>query len=58
MSLSFPIDAKLKDGLPVQLVLADERDVEPLCGATGSSSKRGTPTRMTDMLYRWICGLC
>jgi hypothetical protein len=30
MSLSFPIDAKLKDGSPVQLVLAEERDVEPL----------------------------
>lgn len=30
MSLSFPLDAKLNDGLPVQLVLAGERDVEPL----------------------------
>lgn len=30
MSLTFPVDAKLKDGSPVQLVLADERDVEPL----------------------------
>ena len=30
MSLSFPIDAKLKDGSPVQLVLADSQDVEPL----------------------------
>jgi RimJ/RimL family protein N-acetyltransferase len=30
MSLTFPIDAKLKDGSPVQLVLAEERDVEPL----------------------------
>ena len=30
MSLTFPLDAKLKDGSPVQLVLADERDVEPL----------------------------
>jgi RimJ/RimL family protein N-acetyltransferase len=30
MCLIFPIDAKLKDGSPVQLVLADERDVEPL----------------------------
>ena len=30
MSLTFPIEAKLKDGSPVQLVLADERDVEPL----------------------------
>ncbi len=30
MSLAFPIDAKLKDGSPVQLVLADQQDVEPL----------------------------
>jgi len=30
MSLTLPIDAKLKDGSPVQLVLAEERDVEPL----------------------------
>jgi hypothetical protein len=30
MSLFFPVGAKLKDGSPVQLVLADERDVEPL----------------------------
>ena len=28
MSLTFPIDAKPKNALPVQLVLADERDVE------------------------------
>jgi L-amino acid N-acyltransferase YncA len=30
MSLSFPVDAKLKDGSPVQLVRADEQDVEAL----------------------------
>jgi GNAT superfamily N-acetyltransferase len=30
MSLSFPVDATLKDGSPVQLVLANEQDVEPL----------------------------
>ena len=30
MSLTFPIDAKLKDGSPVQLVLADNQDIEPL----------------------------
>jgi len=35
MSLIFPVDAKLKDGSPVQLVLADERDMEPLGGSTG-----------------------
>jgi RimJ/RimL family protein N-acetyltransferase len=30
MSLTFPVDAKLKDGSPVQLVLADNQDIEPL----------------------------
>ena len=30
MSLSFPVDATLKDGSPVQLVLANEQDVEPM----------------------------
>jgi len=30
MSLIFPVDAKLKDGSLVQLVLADNQDIEPL----------------------------
>jgi hypothetical protein len=30
MSLSFPVDVKLKDGSLVQSVLADRQDVEPL----------------------------
>lgn len=30
MSLTFLVDAKLKDGSPVKLVLADQQDVEPL----------------------------
>ena len=30
MNLTFPVDAKLKDGSPVQLVLADNQDIEPL----------------------------
>ena len=30
MSLIFPVDAKLKDGLSVQLVLTDNQDIEPL----------------------------
>ena len=30
MSLTFPVDAKLKDGSPVQLVLANNQDSEPL----------------------------
>ena len=30
MNLTFPVDAKLKDGSPVQLALADNQDIEPL----------------------------
>ena len=30
MNLSFPVDATLKDGSPIQLVLADNQDIEPL----------------------------
>jgi len=30
VSLTFPIEARLKDGSPVQLVLADHQDIEPL----------------------------
>ncbi len=30
VSLTFPIEAKLKDDSPVQLVLADNQDIEPL----------------------------
>lgn len=30
MSVRFPVEAKLKDDSPVQLVLADQQDVEPL----------------------------
>jgi L-amino acid N-acyltransferase YncA len=30
MSLTFPVDARLKDGSPVQLMLADNQDIEPL----------------------------
>jgi ribosomal protein S18 acetylase RimI-like enzyme len=30
MSLTFPVDVKLKDGSPVQLRLAERQDVEPL----------------------------
>ena len=30
MSLFFPVGAKLKDGSPVQLVLEDNQDIEPL----------------------------
>ena len=30
ISLTFPVDAKLKGGSPVQLVLVDQQGVEPL----------------------------
>ncbi len=30
LSLNFPVEAKLKDGSPVQLLLADQQDIEPL----------------------------
>jgi len=30
LSLTFPVEANLKDGSPAQLVLADQQDVEPL----------------------------
>ena len=29
LSLTFPVEAELKDGSPVQLVLADNQDIEP-----------------------------
>lgn len=28
--MRFPVDARLKDGSPIQLVLADQKDIEPL----------------------------
>ena len=42
MSLTFPIEAKLKDDSPVQLVLADKRDVEPLRGLYRVIVEEGT----------------
>ena len=42
MSLTFPVDAKLKDGSPVQLVLADQQDVEPLRGLYRVIVEEGT----------------
>ena len=41
MSLIFPIDAKLKDGSPVQLVLADNHDIEPLRKPLSGHCRRG-----------------
>jgi len=42
LSLTFPVDAKLKDGSPVQLVLADQQDVEPLRGLYQVIVEEGT----------------
>jgi hypothetical protein len=42
LSLAFPVDAKLKDGSPFQLMLADERDVEPLRGLYRIIVEEGT----------------
>jgi RimJ/RimL family protein N-acetyltransferase len=42
MSLTFPIEVKLKDGSPVQLVLADQHDVEPLRGLYRIIVEEGT----------------
>jgi hypothetical protein len=40
-SLSSPVDAKLKAGLPVQLMLADEQDMEPLRSPPVQCQRRG-----------------
>jgi GNAT superfamily N-acetyltransferase len=42
LSLSFPIQARLKDGSPVELVLADGRDTEPLRALYRIIVKEGT----------------
>ena len=40
--MHFPIEAKLKDGSPIELVLADQRDVEPLRCLYGMIVEEGT----------------
>jgi GNAT superfamily N-acetyltransferase len=40
--MRFPIEAKLKDGSPIALVLADQRDVEPLRRLYGLIVEEGT----------------
>jgi len=42
MSLTFPIEGKLKDGSPVQLALANQEDVEPLQSLYQIIVKEGT----------------
>jgi len=39
LSLSFPVDAKLKDGSPVQLVLTDEWDVVAVAAAVSGDRR-------------------
>ena len=62
MSLSFPIDMKLKDGSPVQFVLADERDVEPLRGLyrviveEGNSYPHDRFPNQDDFMDYWFRG--
>jgi len=62
MSLIFPVDAKLKDGSPVQLVLADNYDIEPLQRLYQIIVEEGTsyphdrfPEQDGFMDY-WFCG--
>ena len=62
MSLTFPVDAKLKDGSPVQLVLADNQDSEPLQRLYRVIVEEGTsyphdhfPDQDAFMDY-WFCG--
>ncbi|MEW6543285.1 MAG: N-acetyltransferase [Nitrospirota bacterium] len=60
--LRFPLDAKLKDGTPIQLVLADQDDVEPLRSlyriivAEGTSYPHERPPDREDFLDYWFRG--
>ena len=59
MSLTFPIDAKLKDGSPVQLVLADNQDIEPLRRLYRVMVEEGTMyphDRFPDEMASWTIG--
>ena len=59
MSLTFPDDAKLKDGSPVQLVLADNQDIEPLRILYRVIVEEGRRARMTGSRSRmpsWTVG--
>ena len=54
MSLTFPADAKLKDGSPVQLVLADQQDVEPLRRLYSVIVEEGTSYPHDRFLDAWM----
>ena len=59
MSLIFPVDAKLKDGSPVQLVLADNQDIEPLRRLYRVMVEEGTMyphDRFPDEMASWTIG--
>ena len=60
--MEFPIDAKLKDGTPIQLILADHRDNEPLRRLfeiiieEGASYPHDRPPDEDDFLEYWFKG--
>ena len=59
LSLTFPIRANLKDGSPVQLVLAGDRDVEPLRDLYRIIVEEGTSyphDRFPMIMTLWIIG--
>ena len=62
MNLSFPVDATLKDGSPIQLVLADNQDIEPLRDLyrvivdEGTSYPHDRFPEQDDFLNYWFLG--
>lgn len=60
--MRFPIEARLKDGTPIQLVLADQKDVEPLrqlyriIVAEGTSYPHDRVPDDEDFLDYWVRG--
>ena len=62
MSLLFPAHAKLKDGSPVQLVLADNQDIESLLDLyrvivdEGNSYPHDRFPDRDDFMDYWFCG--
>lgn len=62
MNLSFPVNAHLSDGSPVQLVLADQRDIESLKALyrviveEGNSYPHDRFPDHDDFMDYWFCG--
>ena len=56
MSLTFPVEAKLKDGSHIQMVLTDEMDVEPLWGLYRVIVDRLSSVRFPSL--RWKEFMC